>query len=76
MSCFTFRDGGAVGIGNEAGETHVDGAAEASIHSNRRGEVGDTFPVVELPTDWNHAAPNILAALFTHKTGVDTYKRK
>lgn len=71
VSCLTFRDGGAVGIGNEAGETHMDRAAEASIHSDRRSKVSDTFPVVKLPTDWNHAATHILTALFTHKTGVD-----
>lgn len=75
-SCFTFGDGGAVGIGDEAGETHVDGAAEASVHGNRRSKVGDTFPVVELPADGNHAAADILAALFTHKAGVDTWKKK
>lgn len=49
----------------------MDRAAEASVHSDRRSKVSDAFAVVELPTDWNHAAPHILAALFTHKTGVD-----
>lgn len=74
--CFTFGDGGAVGVGDEAGETHVDGAAEASVHSHRGSKVSDAFPVVELPADGNHAAPHILAALFTHKTGVDAWKRE
>lgn len=74
-SCFTFGDGGAVGIGDEAGETHVDRAAEATVHGHRGSEVSDAFPVVELPTDGNHAAPHILAALFTHKAGVDAWEK-
>lgn len=73
---FTFGDGGAVGVGDEAGETHVDGAAEAAVHGNRGSKVGDAFPVVELPTDGNHAAPHIVAALFTHKTRVDAWKKE
>lgn len=73
---FTFGDGGAAGVGDEAGEAHVDGAAEASVHRHRGGKVGDAFPVVELPADGNHAAPHVLAALFTHKAGVDAWKRE
>lgn len=68
---FTFRDVGAVGVGDEAGETDMDGAAESSVHRCRRGEVGDTLPVVKLPTYRNHTAPHILTAFFTYEAGVD-----
>ena len=68
---FTFSDVGAVGVGDEAGETDVDGAAESSVHRCRRGEVGDTLPVVKLPAYRNHTAPHILTALFTYEAGVD-----
>ena len=72
---FTFRDGRAVRVGDEAGETHVDGAAEASGHGRGRGEAGDTLPVVELPTHGDHAAPHVLTALFTYEAGVDAWER-
>ena len=68
---FTFRDGGAVGVGDEAGETDVDRAAEASVNRCGRGKAGNTLSVVKLPTHRNHTAPYILTALFTHKAGVD-----
>lgn len=68
---FTFRDGRAVGIGNEAGETDVDRAAEASVHRCSGGVAGDTLPVVKLPTHRDHTASYILAALFTYKAGMD-----
>lgn len=69
----TFRDGRAVGVGDEAGEADVDGAAEASVHRRRRGEVGDALAVVELPTHGNHTATHVLTALCTHKAGVDAW---
>lgn len=70
---FTFRDGRAVGVGDETGETDVDGAAEASVHRCGRGEVGDTLAVIKLPTHRNHTAPHVLTALFTYKAGVDAW---
>lgn len=72
---FTFRDGRAVGIGDEAGETDVDGAAEASVHRCSWGVVGDTLAVVKLPTHWDHTAPHIFTALFTYKAGVDAWRK-
>lgn len=72
----TFGDGRAAGIGDEARETDVDGAAEASAHRCRRRVAGDTFAVIELPTDGDHTAADVLAALLTHKAGVDTWRRR
>lgn len=69
---FTFRDGGAVGVGDEAGEANVDRAAEASVDGRSRSKVGDALAVVKLPTHRNHTAPHVLTALFTHKAGVHT----
>lgn len=68
----TFGDGGTVGIGDEAGETDVYRAAEASVYRCSRCEAGNTLTVVKLPTHRNHTAPHILTALLTHKAGMDT----
>lgn len=73
---FTFRDGRAVGIGDEAGETDVDRAAEASVHRCSRGVVGDTLPMIKFATHRNHTASYILTALFTYKTGMDAWVEK
>lgn len=72
----TFRDVGAVGISNEAGEANVDGTAETSVHRYGRGVVGDALAVIKLPTHRDHAAPHILTALFTHKAGVDAWTQE
>lgn len=70
---FTFRDGRAVGVADEAGETDVDGAAEASAHGRGWGEAGDALAVVKLPAHGNHAAAHVLAALFTYEASVDAW---
>lgn len=67
----TFRDGRAVGVGDKAGETDMDGAAEASVHRRGWGVVGDTLPVVKLPTHRNHTTPHVLTALLTDEARVD-----
>lgn len=72
----TFGDGRAGGVGDEAGETDVDGAAEASADGSGRGVAGDTLAVVKLPTNRDHAAADIFPALLTHKTGVDACRDK
>lgn len=68
---FTFGYVGAVGVGDEAGEADVDGAAETSADRRRGAKVGDALPVVELATDRDHAAPHVLAAFLAHEAGVD-----
>lgn len=68
---FTFGHVGAVGVGDEAGEADVDGAAETSADRRRGAKVGDALPVVELAAHWDHAAPHVLAALLAHEAGVD-----
>lgn len=72
----TFRDGRAVGVGDEAGETDVDGAAEASIHRCSGGVAGDTLPMVKLTTHRDHTAAYVLTALFTYKAGMDAWGGK
>lgn len=72
----TFRDVGAVGISDEAGEANVDGAAETSVHGYGRGVVGDALAMIKLPAHRDHAAPHILTALFTHKTGVESWTQE
>lgn len=54
----------------------MDRAAETSVHGRSRSKVSDALAVVKLPTHRNHTAPHILAALFTHKAGVDASKEK
>lgn len=49
----------------------MDGAAEASVHRRGRSEVCDALTVIKLPADGDHAAPHVLAALFTDEAGVD-----
>lgn len=75
MVQITFRDQWVVGIGDEAGETSMDRAAEAPVHRYSWGVVGDALPVVKLPTHGNHTTAHILAAFLTHKAGVDAWER-
>lgn len=70
----TFTEAGAAGVGDEAGEADVDGAAEASVNRSRGAEGGDALPVIKLPTNGDHTAPHVLTALFTDKAGVDSWK--
>lgn len=68
---FTFGHVGAVGVGDEAGEADVDGAAETSADGRRGAKVGDALPVVELAAHGDHAAPHVLTAFLADKAGVD-----
>lgn len=67
----TFGHVGAVGVGDEAGEADVDGAAETSADWRSGAKVGDALPVVELAAHGDHAAAHVLAALLAHEAGVD-----
>lgn len=61
-----------MGVGNEAGEADVDGAAETSADRRRGAKVGDALTVVELAAHRDHAATHVLAAFLAHEAGVNT----
>lgn len=60
-----------MGVGDEAGEADVDGAAKTSADRRRGAIVGDALPVVELAAHRDHAAPHVLTAFLAHEAGVD-----
>lgn len=68
----TFGDRGVDRVSDEAGQTDVEGAAEAPVQGGNESVIGDTPSMVELPTRWDHTAPHVLPGLFTRKTGMDT----
>lgn len=61
-----------VRVGDVAGQAHMQRAAEALVMGLCRREGRNTVAVVELPTQWNHAALHPVTGLLTHKAGVDT----
>lgn len=60
-----------MGVGDEAGEADVEGAAETSADRRGGAKVGDALSVVELAAHRDHAAAHILAAFLAHEAGVD-----
>lgn len=68
----TFRAADVERVGDVAGQTHVQRAAEAFV-VRLCGRVRQyTVGVVELPTQWNHAALYPITRLLTHEARVDT----
>lgn len=60
-----------VGVGDVAGQTHMQRAAEALVVRLRGREGQNTVGVVELPTQRNHAALHPATRLLAHKAVVD-----
>lgn len=63
-------------VGDVAGQTHVQGTAEALVMWLRGWEGHDAVSVVELPTQRYHAALYTIIRLLTHKARVDTWNLK
>lgn len=57
----TLGAGGVCGVGDVAGQTDMERAAEAAVLLGRGGEFHYTLHVVELPTHRDHTASNVLA---------------
>lgn len=68
----TFRVADVERVGDVAGQAHMQRAADAFVmrHCGRVGQY--TVGMVELPTQWYHAALHATARLLTHKACVDT----
>lgn len=56
-----------VRVGDVAGQAHVQGAAEALVMGLCGREAGNAVVVVELPTQWYHAALHPVVGLLTHE---------
>lgn len=54
-------------VGDVAGQAHMQRAAEALVMGLCRREGRNTVAVVELPTQWYHAALHPVTGLLTHK---------
>lgn len=63
-------------VGDVAGQTHMQRAAEALVMWLCGWEGQYTVGVVELPTQWYHAALYPITRLLTHKACVDTWKKQ
>lgn len=72
----TFGDTRVGGVGDVAGQTDVEGAAEAAVLSDGGGMFQYAFHVIKLPTHRDHTPPDLLVRLFTHKTCVHTYRKE
>lgn len=67
----TFRAADVEGIGNVAGQAHMQGAAEAFV-VRLGGRVGHyTVRVVEFPTKRDYAALHPISGLLTHEARVN-----
>lgn len=66
----------AVRVGDVAGQADVQRAAEALVMGLRRREGRNAVAVVELPTQWDHAALHPVTGLLTHKAGVNTWRQQ
>lgn len=72
----TLGAGGVCRVGDVAGQTDVERAAEASVLLGRGGELQYALHVVELSTHRDHAAPDVLAWFLAHKTCVYALERE
>lgn len=72
----TLGAGGVCGVGDVAGQTDMEGAAEASVMLGRGGEFQDTLHVVELSTHRDHTAPDFLTGFLTHEACVQALERE
>lgn len=64
------------GVGDVAGQTDVQWAAEAFVVRLRGREGLNTVGVVELPAQWYHAALHTVTRRLANKTVVDACKRR
>lgn len=72
----TFRATDVERVGDVAGQTHVQRAAEAFVMWLGRWVHQYAVCVVELPTQWYDAALYPIIRLLTHKACVDTWKQQ
>lgn len=68
----TFRAADVERVADVTGQTHMQRTAEAFVVRLCGRVRQDTVGVVELPTQWNHAALYPVTRLLTHKACVDT----
>lgn len=73
---FTFRAACIVRVGAVAGQTHMQGAAEAFVVRLCSWVRQYTVSMVGLPTQWYNAAFDPVTRLLTHKARVFTCKRQ